>query len=344
MFRFANAEYLYLLIAIPFLLALFYLAMQIRRRAIKRFGDPSIISELMPEASSSRPWVKASILSLVAISLIFALARPQLGSKLKDVKRKGVELIICLDVSNSMLAQDIKPNRLERAKQAIAQMVDKLTDDRIGLIVFAGDAYVQLPVTSDYVSAKMFLNTINPGIVPVQGTAIGKAIELGINSFTPESEKSRVMVIITDGENHEDDAIAAAHDAAEKGIVIHTIGVGSPQGAPIPLAPGSTNFLTDSNGKIVVTKLDESVLMGIAAATGGRYTLATNSSFGLNEVLADIRKMDKQNFNTKVYSEYDDKFQYFLWFALFLLFVEYFILERKNRWQEKLEIFKARLK
>ncbi len=344
MFRFANSEYLYLLIAIPFLVAIFFWAMQIRKRALKRFGNLDIITELMPEASNSRPWVKATILSLVAVSLIFALARPQLGSKLKEVKRKGVELIIALDVSNSMLAQDIKPNRLERAKQAIARMVDKLSDDRIGLIVFAGDAYVQLPITSDYVSAKMFLSSVNPGIVPVQGTAIGKAIELGINSFSQQSQKSKVMVIITDGENHEDDPIAAAKEAAEKGIVIHTIGVGSPQGAPIPTTPGGTNFLTDSEGKIVVSKLDENVLMGIAAATGGRYTLATNSNFGLSDVLSDIRKMDKQEFNSMVYSEYDDKFQYFLWFALFLLFVDYFILERKNRWQEKLEIFKARLK
>jgi Mg-chelatase subunit ChlD len=344
MFRFANPDYLYLLIAIPILLAAFFLAMRLRKNALKRFGNLDTISVLMPEASTSRPWIKASILSLVVFSLIVAMARPQLGAKLKEVKRKGVELVIALDVSNSMLAQDIKPNRLECAKQAISRMVDKLSDDRIGLIVFAGDAYVQVPVTSDYVSAKMFLNTINPGIVPVQGTAIGKAIELGSNSFSSQSGKSRVMVIITDGENHEDDPVAVAKAAAEKGIVIHTIGVGSPQGAPIPVSPDGNSFLTNSDGKIVVSKLDENTLMGIAAATGGRYTLATNSNFGLNDVFSDIRKMDKKNFKSVAYSEYDDKFQYFLWFALILLITEYFILERKNRWQEKLEIFKARLK
>lgn len=343
MFRFANPEFLYLLIAVPILIAIYFLAIFMRNNSLRKFGDYTILKELMPEVSSKRPLFKALILCLVFISLVIAIARPQLGSKLKEVKRRGVELVIALDVSNSMLARDISPNRLERAKQAITRMVDKMSDDRIGLIVFAGDAYVQLPVTSDYVSAKMFLSSINPGMVPTQGTSIGKAIDLAVNSFTEKSEKSRTLVIITDGENHEDDVIAAAKRAAENGIVVHTIGIGNPNGSPIPINTNGA-FLTDADGKIVMSKLDENTLMSIATATGGMYTLANNSNFGLNEVLAQIRKMDKQEFSSKVYSEYEEKFLYFLWFALFLLFIEYFILERKNRWQEKLEIFKSRLK
>jgi len=343
MFRFANPEFLYLLIAVPILIAIYFLAIYMRNNSLRKFGDYTILKELMPEVSSRRPLFKALILCLVFISLVIAIARPQLGSKLKEVKRRGVELVIALDVSNSMLARDISPNRLERAKQAITRMVDKMSDDRIGLIVFAGDAYVQLPVTSDYVSAKMFLSSINPGMVTTQGTSIGKAIDLAVNSFTEKSEKSRTLVIITDGENHEDDAIAAAKRAAENGIVVHTIGIGNPNGSPIPINTNGA-FLTDADGKIVMSKLDENTLMSIASATGGMYTLANNSNFGLNEVLAQIRKMDKQEFSSKVYSEYEEKFLYFLWFALFLLFIEYFILERKNRWQEKLEIFKSRLK
>ncbi len=343
MFRFANPEFLYLLIAVPILIAIYFLAIFMRNNSLRKFGDYTILKELMPEVSSRRPLFKALILCLVFISLVIAIARPQLGSKLKEVKRRGVELVIALDVSNSMLARDISPNRLERAKQAITRMVDKMSDDRIGLIVFAGDAYVQLPVTSDYVSAKMFLSSINPGMVPTQGTSIGKAIDLAVNSFTEKSEKSRTLVIITDGENHEDDVIAAAKRAAENGIVVHTIGIGNPNGSPIPINTNGA-FLTDADGKIVMSKLDENTLMSIATATGGMYTLANNSNFGLNEVLAQIRKMDKQEFSSKVYSEYEEKFLYFLWFALFLLFIEYFILERKNRWQEKLEIFKSRLK
>lgn len=344
MFRFANPEYLYLLIAVPLLFGIYYFAIHIRKKAMRKFGDIEVIKALMPEASSRRPFFKAIILGLVFTSLILAIARPQLGSKLKEVKRRGVEIVIALDVSNSMLARDISPNRLERAKQAITRLVDKLADDRIGLIVFAGDAYVQLPVTSDYVSAKMFLGTINPGMVPTQGTSIGKAIDLAVSSFSEQSEKSRTLIVITDGENHEDDPIASAKQAAEKGVVIHTIGIGNAQGSPIPISSGSSAFLKDNEGNIVMSKLDENVLISIASATGGTYTQANNSIFGLNEVLSHIKKMDKQEYSSKVYSEYDEKFLYFLWFALFLLVVEYFILERKNRWQEKFEVFKSRLR
>ena len=226
MFRFGNPEYLYLLLIIPVLILLFGLAQYYKKKALAKFGDMSVIEQLMPFVSKSRPVLKFVFLTIAIIAIILALADPQFGSKLEKVKRKGAEIIIALDVSNSMLAEDIKPNRLERAKQAISKLVDNMENDRIGLIVFAGDSYIQVPVTSDYTAAKMFLSSINTKIVSKQGTAIGSAIDLAMNSFTPESDMEKALIIITDGENHEDDAIKPAELAYEKGIAIHTIGMG----------------------------------------------------------------------------------------------------------------------
>src|SRR5512133_3565036 len=252
LFRFANPEYLYLLLLLPVIILLWVLNEYRKRRAMLRFGNTDLVKKLIPELSRIRPVLKF-ILQLAAISFaIIMLARPQFGSKLKEVKRQGVEVIIALDVSNSMLAEDIQPSRLERAKQAISRLVENLDNDRIGLIVFAGDAYTQLPVTTDYVSAKMFLSTIGPDMVPKQGTAIGAAIELGMKSFSPGEGKSKAMVIITDGENHEDDPVSAAEAAAKAGIVIHTIGIGSTEGVPVPVSiNGRRDYLKDNNGNTV---------------------------------------------------------------------------------------------
>src|SRR5664279_4010234 len=235
LFRFANPDFLYLLLLLPVLILLFILNSIRKRNALRRVGDANLVNGLIPEMSGIRPVIKF-ILQLVAVlSVIIMLARPQFGSKIEDVKKQGVEVIIALDVSNSMLAEDIQPNRLTRAKQAISRLVDNLDNDKIGLIVFAGDAYVQIPVTTDYISAKMFLSTISPDIVPKQGTAIGAAISLGIRSFTPGDGKSKALIIITDGENHEDDPLKEAGEAAKAGIIIHTIGIGSTEGVPIPV-------------------------------------------------------------------------------------------------------------
>ena len=229
MFRFAYPEYLIYLLIVPVVIILFVISRYRKKRAIKKFGDLPVISQLMTEVSSSRP-VWKFIFVIISITLILiTIARPQFGSQLKEIKRKGIEIIIALDVSNSMLAEDIKPNRLENAKLAISKLVERLRDDKIGLIVFGGDAYVQIPITTDYDATEMFLNSINTGIIPKQGTAIGSAIELGIKSFTPDNEKSKVLVIITDGENHEDNAVEAAKNAAEKSVVVHTIGMGRPE-------------------------------------------------------------------------------------------------------------------
>jgi Ca-activated chloride channel family protein len=341
MFRFGNINNLYFLIAIPVLLVLLVFVVYRKRKDLNRFGDREIIAQLMPEASSGRPVIKYVIQILAVIALIIGIARPQFGSKLREVKREGVEIIIALDVSNSMLAEDIQPNRLERAKQAIAKLVDQMVNDKIGLIVFAGNAYIQMPITTDYVSAKMFLSTISPEIVPVQGTAIGSAIELGTKSFTPMAESSKALIVITDGENHEDDAVQAAQLAAEKGIKVHTIGIGLPEGAPIPVTnpSGQKTYLKDRDGNIVVSKLNERMLQQIAAAGNGVYIRSTDTRLGLNTVFDEINKMEKQEMDVRIYSDYDERFQYAFGLALILLLADLFILERKNRWLSKIKLF-----
>ncbi len=340
MFRFANTEYLYLLLLIPVLALVFLVVFRQRKSALKRFGDPEVIGSLMPAVSFSRPVLKSILVLLSLSALVFGIARPQFGSKLREIKREGVEIIIALDVSNSMMAEDIKPNRLERAKQAIARLVDRLVNDKIGLIVFAGNAYIQVPITTDYVSAKLFLNTISTDIVPRQGTAIGSAIELGMRSFTQQEETSKALIIITDGENHEDDAVEAAKQAVEKGIKIHTIGIGLPQGAPIPVfAGGQKTYRTDNSGQTVISKLDESMLRRIAAAGEGIYIRSTDTRVGLDKLFDEINKMEKQEMESKVYSDYDERFQYVFGLGLFFLLLEFIILERKNRWLSRIKLF-----
>jgi len=342
MFRFGNIEYLYLLILVPVFIGVYILFAVLRKSALQRFGKPEIISQLHPERSPGRHVVKFILALMALTAIIIGISRPQFGSKLHEIKREGVELIIALDVSNSMLAEDIQPNRLERAKQAIAKLVDRLVNDRIGLIVFAGDAYIQIPVTTDYISAKMYLATISADIVPKQGTAIGAAIHLGMRSFGPEDKADRALIVITDGENHEDDAVAAAREAAEKGIKVHTIGVGLPQGAPIPVYSGGTKqnaFLKDRDGNTVISKLDDKMLKGIAAAGNGVYIRSSEVRLGLDELFDEINKMDTQEMESKIYSDYDERFQYFFGLALFLLIAEFFILNRKNRWLSRIKIF-----
>ncbi len=339
MFRFAHPETLYLLVLVPMLMALFAWGRARRKRQLRQFGEEMLLEQLMPNVSNKRPVWKFYLTLFAVAVMIFVVAGPQFGSKLQSTKKKGIELIIALDVSNSMLAEDIKPNRLERAKQAISQMVDKMGNDKIGLIVFAGDAYTQLPITTDYTSAKMFLSTINTGIVPKQGTAIGKAIELASQSFGPQEDVSRAIIVITDGENHEDDAIKAAEAAQEKGIVVYTIGMGSAKGAPIPTGVNNA-FRKDRDGNVVITKLDEKMLQEIAIAGGGKSMRANNSKVGLNELFKEINNMEKSEIEAKVYSEYDEQFQWLALIALVLLAFEIFILERKNQYLKDIHLFK----
>ncbi len=343
MFRFGNIENLYLLGFIPVLTLLFMILFNLRKKSLKRFGNMQVIEQLMPALSFARPVIKFILIILALTSLIFGIARPQFGSKLREIKREGVEIIIALDVSNSMMAEDIKPNRLERAKQAIAKMVDRLVNDKIGLIVFAGDAYIQIPITTDYVSAKLFLNTISTDIVPKQGTAIGSAIELGVKSFTQQAESSKALIIITDGENHEDDAIKTAKLAVEKGIKVHTIGIGLPKGAPIPVyTGGQMNYLKDNSGETVISKLDEDMLKRIAAVGEGVYIRSTDTRVGLDKLFDEINKMEKQEMEVRIYSDYDERFQYIFAISLFFLLLDFFVLERKNKWLSKIKLFDQR--
>jgi Ca-activated chloride channel family protein len=339
-FRFDHPELLYLFALVPILIILFWLSHLIKKKALQKFGEMNIISQLMPYASFTRPVYKFAILILALSFVIIGISGPQFGSKLQKIKRKGVEVIIALDVSNSMMAQDIQPNRLERAKRAISKMVDKLNNDKVGLIVFAGEAYTQLPITTDYASAKLFLSTISTDIVPIQGTAIGSAIQLATRSFTPDSEASKAIIVITDGENHEDDAVTAANTAKEMGITVHTIAMGLPEGAPIPVSLGSSDFRRDDDGNIVISKLNQNMVEEIANAGGGKAVIANNTTTGLNVLFNEINKMDKTELEAKVYTAYDEKFQLFLAIALLLLFIEFLVLERKNKHLKDINLFK----
>ncbi|MFZ2286932.1 MAG: VWA domain-containing protein [Bacteroidales bacterium] len=330
-FRFAQPDMLYLLLLVPVLTVIWILGNRRRRMARERFGDTELVKRLSPDYSPGRMAAKYVIRILAFVFAVMTVARPQFGSRLEEVKREGVEVIIALDVSNSMLAADIIPSRLERAKQAISQLVDQLREDRIGLILFAGDAYTQIPITNDYLSAKMFLATAGPDAVSKQGTAIGSAIDLGMRSFTPESDRSRALIIITDGENHEDDAVAKAREAAEKGIVVHTIGIGSPDGSPIPVKTGGrTDYLKDREGNTVISKLDEKTLQEIASVSGGRYVRASNTSIGLVEIYNDIGKMKKSEINTVMYTEYNEQFLVPAAILFILLLADLLIGDRRN--------------
>lgn len=342
MFQFSNPKLLYLLAIVPVIILLFWLNARRKRKLLNEFGDPSIIQELMPEYSRNRPVVKLVFLLIAVSFFILGIAGPEFGTKLQQKKHRGVEIIIALDVSNSMLAEDIQPSRLERAKQAISKMVDNLENDRIGLIVFAGEAYTQLPITSDYISAKMFLQNISTNSVPVQGTAIGAAINLAARSFTADFKGDKAIILITDGENHDDDALGAAKAAAEKGIVVHTIGVGLPQGAPIPVdGSGQKNYLKDSQGNVVISKLDETMLNQISGAGNGLYVRANNTQVGLNTVFDKIKKMSKAEYESKVYAEYENQFQWPIGIAMVFLVLEILILERKTRLSKKYHLFKV---
>ena len=328
MIHFAQGQYLLLLFLIPFFFIVQAFVLKLRRNRIRKFGDENLVNQLMPSYSKSKVWVRLTFFALGFFFFSIGLSRPQIGAKIKEHETKGAEIMIVLDVSNSMLAEDYSPNRLDRAKLAISRLVDKLRDDRIGLIVFAGNSFVQLPITTDYVSAKMFLNSISTDSVPIQGTAIGEAINTAIRSFSAQSEKSRAIIIITDGENHEDDPVAAAKQAAELGIRVFAIGVGSPEGKPIPM---DGELLKDKEGNIVVTRLEEPILRDVASAGNGAYVRAGNSEFGLNPIIDDIRKMEDEKYSSIVFEEFDEQFMYFMAIALFFFVLEMLIGDRRSK-------------
>lgn len=315
----ANSTYLFLLLLIPVFYLLYAVSRRFRRNRVKRFGNPEMIREIMPRYSGSRGWLKLTLFSIAFFFFVLGMARPQLGARLKERELKGSEIMIVLDVSNSMLAEDYYPNRLERAKLAISRLVDRLKGDRVGLIVFAGQSFVQLPITADYISAKIFLNSITTSSVPVQGTAMGDAIYTAIRSFSLDSENSRAIILITDGENHEDDPVEAAREAANMGIRVFCIGVGSNEGKPIPM---NGDLLKDKDGNIVVTRLDEDILYDVAEAGNGLYVRAGNAEFGLNPIIDNLREMEQVEFRSLVFEDFDEQYMYFFAIALFFLILE----------------------
>ena len=339
MFRFEEPTYLYLLLLLPFLAAFYLYSNYRRRKAIRKFGDPVLMAQLMPDVSKYRPDVKFWLVFAAIGLFAVLLARPQFGSKLETVKRQGVEVMIALDISNSMLAQDVQPSRLEKAKRLVAQLVDKMENDKVGMIVFAGDAFTQLPITSDYISAKMFLETINPSLISKQGTAIGAAINLATRSFTPQEGVGRAVIVITDGENHEGGAVEAAKAAAEKGIQVSVLGVGMPDGAPIPVE-GTNDFRRDRDGNVVVTRLNEQMCQEIAQAGDGIYVRVDNSNAAQKVIAQEINKMAKADVETQVYTEFNEQFQAVAWIILLLLLAEMLILERKNPLFRNIHLFK----
>lgn len=335
MIRFAHPEYLYLLALIPVLIMLFIVMGILRTRALERFGNLDILARLAESASRLKRVLKFSLLMLALAVLVIGLANPQIGTRLEEVKQEGVDIFIALDVSLSMKAEDLKPNRLEKAKLAIRNLVNRLAGDRIGLIVFAGDAFVQFPLTSDYSAANLFLDVVETDVVPVQGTNIGAAVERAMESFDMEEQTTKVLVVITDGENTEGNALDAAREAGKKGVLIYAVGLGSPAGAPIPLyntAGQQVGFKRDRAGSIVVTKLDEASLERLVDLGNGRYYRGSNAQDELNDIYKDINTLQKRELGVKQFTDYEDRFQYFLAAALILLILETLVSEKRIAW------------
>lgn len=340
MFRFENPEYLYLFFALPVLVAL-YIYWNIRKRKdVKRMGTLSLLKQMMPELSLKRSYLKFWIITVAFGIGIIMVARPQFGTKVETVNKKGIELVIAIDVSNSMMAQDVSPNRLTRAKQILTRIIDDRKQDQVALIVFAGEAYVQMPLTSDSQSAKLFLNSIDPSLVPVQGTAIGDAIDLGLNSFSSKKDVDKTMIIITDGEDHEGNAVEIAQKAAGKGITINVVGIGSTQGTSIPDEEYGQPYKTDNSGNVVVTKLNEEMAKEIAKAGKGLYVQADNGNGALRALQGRLNELQTKSTQSLTYSEYDEKFPLFAWILLGLLLLEVLIFDKKNKLFRNIRLFK----
>lgn len=341
MYRFEHNWMLWGLLIIPLMVILFAIVKVWRKKARARFAEAALMETLIPTYSNFRYRMKFTLFLIGIGLLIIGLANPQIGSKLDEVKREGIDLIVAIDVSNSMKAEDLSPNRLERAKRAMLQLVDELKGDRLGIIVFAGKAYTQLPITTDYSAAKLFLNTIDTDIVPTQGTAIGAAINLAEESFDMEGGGNKVLIVVTDGENHEDDAVEAAVNARKLGIKTYTIGMGTPNGAPIPVYKRGqkAGYRQTADGKTVVSSLNEEMLREIAASGDGIYIRATNANAGFTEILDEISGLDKSEFESKVYTDYEDRFQFFIGGALFFLILSIIIGEKKSKIAQRINLF-----
>lgn len=338
MFRFENPAFLYLLIIIPVIIVIRFLEMRKRKLKLKKFGDLSLLKQLMLDVSSSRKSLKFWLMVAALALLIVMLARPQMGTKISQEKRKGIEVIISLDISNSMRAEDVVPSRLDKSKMLVENMVDNFTNDKVGLVVFAGDAFIQLPITSDYVSAKMFLQNTDPSLIATQGTDLAGAIELSSKSFTQQDKVGRAILIITDGEDHEGGAIEAAEKARKNGIRVFVLGVGSTKGSSVP--DGNGGYMKDNSGQEVISALNEEICKQVAQAGGGAYIHVDNTSLAQRQLNDELTKLQKGDISSVVYSEYDEQFQAVGILVLILLIIEMLILERKNPFFKKIKLFK----
>lgn len=339
MFRFGEPTYLYLLIVIPVLVIFYFYSNYRRKKRLRKYGDMKLLQSLMPEVSMYRPDVKFWLTVAAMTLIIFTLAQPQFGSKMETVKRKGIETVVALDISNSMLAQDVTPSRLDKSKKLISRLMDTFNNDKVAMIVFAGEAFTQLPITSDYISAKMFLENISPSLISTQGTDIRAAIDLAMKSFTPNEGVGRAIVLITDGENHEGGVIEAAQEAAKKGIHVFVLGVGLPDGSPIPVN-GGNEFRRDKDGNVVITHLNEAMCQEIARAGKGMYVRVDNTNNAERALNAEINKLAKSDVETQVFTEFNEQFRVLAWLALILLAVEAMIMNRKNPLFKNVKLFK----
>lgn len=338
-FRFENPEYLWWLVAVAVLALVRFITYFNQRKRLQKFGDPQLLKELMPDVSRWRPLVKFCLLELALVFIIVMLARPQEAGSISNEQRKGIETVICMDISNSMRACDVSPDRLTRAKMMVENMIERFTDDKVGLIVFAGDAFVQLPITSDFVSAKMFLSSIDPSMIQNQGTDIAQAINMANHSFTQQEEVGKAIIVITDGEDNEGGAIEAAKEAHENGKNLYMLGIGSPKGAPIP-DPETGGYMTDNHGQTVMSKCNEQMCREIAQAGGGAYIHVDNNSLAQRQLEEELDKL--QQGETTIYSDYEDHFQIFGIVALLLIIIEICLLDRKNPLFKNIKLFSKR--
>lgn len=340
MLRFDTPIYLWMLLVVPVLMVIRVIVNRRQLKRQKRFGDPKLLKLLTPDVSRFRPLVKFSLLLGALAVVIIMLARPQMGSKIQHEKRNGIEAIICMDISNSMKAEDVVPSRLDKSKMLVENLVDHFTNDKIGLVVFAGDAFVQLPITSDYVSAKMFLQNIDPSLIETQGTDIARAITVGMRSFTQQEKVGRAIIVITDGEDHEGGAAEAAAEARKRGINVFILGVGSVKGAPIPT--GNGGYMTDATGQTVMSTLNEPMCQDIAKAGSGTYIHVDNTSDAQEQLNDELTKLQKGETNSVIYSEYDEQFQAFGILAVLLLIAEICVMEAKNPLLRNVSLFKKK--
>lgn len=338
MLRFEDPIYLWMLLIIPILVLMRFIVWRKRKRNLRKFGDPSLLKEMMPDVSKYRPTIKFCLLLSAITILIFMIARPQVGSKISHEKREGIEVLIALDISNSMLAQDVIPSRLEKSKLLIEDLVDHFTNDKVGLVVFAGDAFVQLPITNDYVSAKMFLQNINPSLITTQGTDLARAISLSQSCFTQREHIGRAIIVITDGEDHEGGALEVAREAYKKGINVFILGVGTSKGAPIP--DGNGGYLKDNSGQTVLSALNEQMCQQVAKAGNGVYIHVDNTSDAQEKLNKELSKLQSGISDTVVYSEYNEQFQIFGIILLLLLIVETILLESRNPLFKQINLFR----